>query len=53
MTEDEEYQIGVILGEAILKLFTALAAIAKVSTQEAIEGWIGAYITERITQETE
>lgn len=50
MNEDERYKLGERLGHVILSLFDLLAWLDGTDRQEAIEGWISAYITERIAQ---
>ena len=50
MTDGDLYEVGRLLGEAILALFRVLAKLDGLAEREAIDSWVSTYVANRIIE---
>jgi hypothetical protein len=53
LTQEEKYQLGLSIGEAIGNLFKLMAEIDGIPVETAVDHWVESYIADKIIEATE
>lgn len=52
LSDDDKYQLGLLIGQSICGLFEMVAKIDGITFEEAVSRWVESYIAEKIIQAT-
>lgn len=53
MSQEDKYELGLLIGNSIGSLFDIIAKLDGITLQEAVDRWIESYIADKIIEATQ
>ena len=52
LSDEDRYQLGLMIGTSIASLFEMMAKIDRIPVQEGVDRWVESYIADKIIEAT-